>query len=101
VAFGGLMADDNLIPVDHDPFAEEQHAMDVMRQATSAMGLLVSRLDGTQRELAMAFHEMAQELAKQTKAMTRLCKVMEAPRDIVRDNRGKIIGTEVSRQQEH
>jgi hypothetical protein len=72
------------VPVDHDPFEEEdrhKHIVDAMVQFGQTTARVNLAIADAMRELAAGLDNLAHALT--------------APRKVLRDNRGKIVGTTI------
>ena len=94
------MADQRFVPVDHDPFPEDGHALEGMQQAMISHSMLANKMTDSHQQVASALRELADAQRATMAALERLCRIMSSPRHVMRNERGKIIGSKLGKNGE-
>ena len=87
---------ERFVPVDHDPFPEDGHALEGMQQAMISHSMLANKMTDSHAQVASALRELADAQHATLRAVERLCRIMSAPRHVLRNDRGKVIGSKMA-----
>ena len=85
------------VPVDHNPFPEDSGALDGLHKAMISHSMLTNKMTDSHQQVASALRELADAQRATMAAVERLCRIMSAPRHVLRNDRGKIIGTKMGK----
>ena len=85
------------VPVDHNPFPEDSGALDGLHKAVMSHSVLTQRMTDSHAQVASALRELADAQHATLRAVERLCRIMSAPRHVLRNDRGKVIGSKLAK----
>jgi ribonucleotide monophosphatase NagD (HAD superfamily) len=91
------MANQQYVPVDHNPFPEDGHGLDGLNRAMISHSMLTNRMTDSHQQVAAALRELTTAQRATLQAVERLCRIMSAPRHVLRNERGKIIGSKMGK----
>ena len=85
------------VAVDHNPFPEDSGALDGLHKAMISHSVLTNRMTDSHQQVASALRELADAQHATLRAVERLCRIMSAPRHVLRNDKGKVIGSKMGK----